>query len=224
MANILVVAAHPDDEVLGCGATMARHAANGDKVFVQFLADGETSRQGATDKDVRAREAAARAAAEALGAEVLSFARLPDNRLDSLPLLQIVAEVESTVRQLRPSIVYTHSYADLNIDHQTTHRAALTACRPLPQKPTLRLLAFEVPSSTEWHVPGNGRAFSPTVFVNAVPFMDAKREALLCYGDEIPEPPHARSMDAVIHLAGRRGAQCGFPAAEAFELIREIQP
>ncbi len=127
MNRVLVVAAHPDDEVLGCGGTIARHAADGDDVHVLFLADGETGRTGASQDDVRARQANARQAAELLRYSIFGFAGFPDNRLDGADLLDVIRCVEAALADVKPQIVYTHAGSDLNVDHQVAHRATL--CR-----------------------------------------------------------------------------------------------
>ena len=223
MATVLVVAAHPDDEILGCGGTIARHAARGDNVSLLFLADGETSRPGAGTADIEKRQAAARKAAEIVGASIFDFADFPDNRLDGVELLTVVRRIEAAIGELAPEIVYTHALADLNIDHQTCHRATLTACRPLPGRSVRRLLAFETLSSTEWSAEAMAVRFCPTLFIDIGDHLAQKLEALDCYDDELPPFPHARSREAVEALARRRGAEVGCPAAEAFQIIREIE-
>ena len=134
--TVLVVAAHPDDEVLGCGGTIARHALDGDDVFILILAEGATSRDGNTastfSAEVTALQTAATKAAEILGVAPPRFLGLPDNRLDSLDLLDVVKAVEAVISEISPTIVYTHYVGDLNIDHQIAFRAVITACRPQP--------------------------------------------------------------------------------------------
>jgi len=223
MAPVLVVAAHPDDEILGCGGTIARHSAQGDIVSVVFLADGETSRPGAGAADIERRHRAAHEAAEIVGASVFDFADFADNRLDGLELLTIVRRIEAAIGELAPEIVYTHALADLNIDHQICHRATLTACRPLPGRPVKRLLAFETLSSTEWSANAATARFHPTLFIDVSDHLEQKLQALDCYAEEMPPFPHARSREAVEALALRRGAEVGRPAAEAFQVIREIK-
>ena len=227
MTTVLVVAAHPDDEVLGCGGTLARHAAKGDVVNILILAEGATSRAEAPGAGKEAgtiaalREAAAKAA-KILGAQPPRFAGLPDNKMDSLPLLEVVKEVEKIIAETRPSIVYTHHHGDLNIDHRITHQAALTACRPLPGAPVKALYGFETLSSTEWAGPEAQNAFCPQHFCDISQQLAAKLEALRCYNLEMRPFPHPRSFEAVEALARLRGASAGLTAAEAFETIRCI--
>jgi len=221
MAKILVVAAHPDDEVLGCGGTMARHIANGDTVQTIFLADGVNSR-GENPEELQQRMEAANAAARVIGTLPPVFLQLPDNRLDSLDLLDIVQKVEEYVFHISPEIVYTHSATDLNIDHRITHQAVLTACRPQPGFSVHAIYGFEVLSSTHWASNEMVASFKPVRFVDIGPFLERKLEALACYEKEMRTYPHARSMEAVRALATHRGTTVGLEAAEAFSAIREI--
>ncbi len=222
---ILVVAAHPDDECLGPGGTIARHADDEDAVNVLILAEGATARDGKRDPAARSDElsdlrAAAAAAAEILGSEIPRFAGLPDNRLDGVDLLDVIKQVEAAVADVRPRIVYTHHAGDLNVDHKITHQAVITACRPLPGSPVKAIYAFETPSSTEWAFAQN--VFRPTRFVDISTQLSRKCSALACYRSEMRDFPHARSLEAVQALACLRGAAVGLEAAEAFEVIREI--
>lgn len=221
--NVLVVAAHPDDEVLGCGGVIARHAAAGDAVHILILAEGATSRGAAgseADDEVAALQAAARRSAEILGAAPPAFAGLPDNRMDDLALLDVVKIVERTVRETGAAVVYTHHGGDLNVDHRICHQAVLTACRPLPGAPVRAVYAFETVSSTEWEQ--GGGTFRPTRFVDISDHLAAKRRALEAYASEMRPFPHARSIEAVDALARVRGAASGVSAAEAFMVVREV--
>lgn len=229
-SSVLVIAAHPDDEALGCGGTIARFSAEGREVHLAFLADGVRSRGGQGSKFEHAeldalerRRTAARKAAEVMGAASVSFDNLPDNRLDSIPLLEIAQRVEALIAQYRPSVVLTHHAGDLNIDHRRVHQAVNTGCRPQRGHPVRTLLAFEVPSSTEWQPPGSGSAFEPNWFVDIRDTLATKRAALLAYQEEMRPWPHPRSLEAVEHLARWRGATVGCEAAEAFVLLRQLR-
>lgn len=220
--------AHPDDEVLGCGATMARRAALGDEVHVLILAEGITGRD--EGRDLAARNAeltalrhAAQAAADVLGARSVTFCGFPDNRMDSVELLDVVKAVERFLAEWSIDDVYTHHAGDLNVDHRITHHAVLTACRPLPGARVRSLLCFEVPSSTEWQSRGLGEPFTPAWFEDATQTLHTKVAALRCYEEEMRLWPHPRSYEAVDVLARWRGASVGLPAAEAFELVRLIR-
>lgn len=223
--SILVVAAHPDDEVLGCGGTIARIAAQGGKVNVMFLGDGVTSR-GEDAATARAaigrREQAARSAMAILGGNAPRFGNLPDNGLDQVPLIEICKRIESVVNELKPAVVFTHHGGDLNIDHQLVHRAVVTACRPMPQSSVRAVLCFETLSSTEWSSAAIGELFRPTLHINIADFLATKLRALDCYAEELRDFPHARSSENVANVARVRGASVGFDAAEAFVVVREI--
>ena len=221
MKSILVVAAHPDDEVLGCGGYIANQVWSGDEVFVTFLSDGVTSRQGNLGlQEIESRRNAARSASKVLGASDVSFGDFPDNKLDAVPLLEIIKSIEAVVERVRPQIVLTHFGGDLNIDHRIVNQAVLTACRPAPKQGVKEILFFEVPSSTEWQVPIEGEAFIPTWFEDISETLELKIKALTVYKHELREWPHPRSIKAVEHLAHWRGASCGVDAAEAFVLGR----
>ena len=225
--SVLVVAAHPDDEVLGCGGTIARHADAGDLVQVLIVAEGATSRQQQRDRnqasdELSALAQAAQKAAAILGAKGVELLDLPDNRLDSLDRLDLIKQIEVRIARHQPQVVYVHHAGDVNIDHRRLHEAVVTACRPTPGQPVRRLLSFEVASSTEWQPPGSAPAFQPNWFVDISAQWPRKREALEAYASEMRSWPHARSIKAVEHLARWRGAQVGVEAAEVFCLLRQL--
>jgi LmbE family N-acetylglucosaminyl deacetylase len=224
--RIAVIAAHPDDEVLGCGATIARHAAEGDVVHVLIVAEGATSRSATRDRQGSGEQlahlaASARRANELLGTANLELLEFPDNRLDSVDLLEVVKAVETFLDRYKPHTVYTHWPFDLNVDHRIVSEAVQTACRPVPQSLQEQLLFFEVPSSTEWRVSA-GRSFEPTYFVDVSATLGSKQRALSAYASEMRAWPHSRSLEAVESLARWRGASIGAQAAEAFVLGRAV--
>lgn len=221
--NILVVAAHPDDELLGCAGTIARHAASGDRVHILIVAEGATARAEGGQEQVQALQQAARKAADILGAEPPRFAGMPDNRLDSRPILDVTQAVEAVVEEVKPSVVYTHHGGDLNRDHRILHEAVVTACRPLPGRSIKKLLTFETLSSTEWASDAVGSPFRPRHFVDISETLEDKLLALDCYQAEMRAFPHPRSREAVAALAALRGSQVGLLAAEAFDLVYEIR-
>ena len=219
--TVLVLAAHPDDEVLGCGATLAKLASQGASVHVAFLADGETSRPGRDGvAGVQARQAAAHKACQLLGVGSVSFGGFPDNRLDGVDLLDLVQAVEAEVAQRKPQLVPTHHGGDLNVDHRRVHQATVTACRPQSNHCVETLLFFEVPSSTEWQVPP-GAPFVPNWFEDVTEWVERKLLALQAYEAELREWPHPRSVQAIEALFKWRGATVGVAAAEAFMLGRQ---
>ncbi len=212
----LVIAAHPDDETLGCGGLIRRLTARGAEVSVLVLTDITTSR-GASGAAGEVVGEMARAMA-ALGVTRFRRLSLPDNRLDTLPLLQIVQEIERE-RGFDPDLVLTHSAADLNIDHRLAHQATVTAFRP--DGSPRRLLAFEISSSTEWQDPSLG-GFRPTCYVDITDQLEAKLAAMRCYPSELREPPHPRSIEGIAARARLRGFEICTGAAEAFQVIRDI--
>jgi N-acetylglucosamine malate deacetylase 1 len=224
----LVIAAHPDDEILGCGASIAKWVAMGEAVHIVIMAEGATSRGPTRDIDANSRELSllARSAKQAgalLGADSVKLLGFPDNRMDSVDRLDLIKEVESEVERLQPHTVVTHHGGDLNIDHRIVHEAVVTACRPQPESIVRRLLAFEIPSSTEWQPSESNVAFQPNWFENVSQTIDSKLEALKLYQSEMREWPHARSLKNIEHLARWRGGSIGCEAAEAFMLMRDIR-
>lgn len=222
MSTVLVVAAHPDDEVLGCAGTIALHSQRGDEVHVLFLADGEQSRPAAQQQH-SARQAAASAAGEALGVSSVQFLSFADNAMDSVPLLHIVQAIEPIIARLAPDTIYTHFGGDLNIDHRISYQAVLTACRPQPGQTVRRIYCFEVPSSTEWAA-SLEPAFRPTLFIDTHSVQEQVEAALHCYATELRPYPHARSMQAILARQQLRGSSVGFTLAEAFMVERELRP
>jgi LmbE family N-acetylglucosaminyl deacetylase len=227
MNSALVVAAHPDDEVLGCGATIARLVDEGWLVHVIIVAEGATSRNETRDLPANLTELSelaisANMANKILGTTSLELLSLPDNRMDSLDLLDVVKFVEKAIKTYKPSLVFTHHSGDVNVDHRVLHDAVITACRPQPNNQVKELLFFEIPSSTEWRPSSSGMAFSPNYFYDVSKYLSKKVDALMIYKSEMRDFPHPRSIDAVKHLAHWRGASVGCEAAEAFMLGRCI--
>ena len=221
MTSILVVAAHPDDEVLGCGGYIAARVKSGDEVVVTFVSDGVTSRdENSGVAEIETRRHAARSAAKVLGVKDVSFGDFPDNKLDSVPVLEVIKTIESVIRRLQPSIVVTHFGGDLNIDHRIVNQAVITSCRPTSGQCVKQIMFFEIPSSTEWQIQRKGEAFVPNWFEDISQTLELKVQALKMYEHELREWPHPRSLKAVEHLAHWRGASCGVDAAEAFILGR----
>lgn len=221
--NVLVLAAHPDDEVLGCGGTISRLASEGHRVTVAILGQGASSRHTAdspeVEADIQALKEQSRLAAQLMRvAEVLHFG-LPDNRFDSVDLLDIVKTLEEVDRKVQSDVVYTQHGGDLNVDHAITFRAAMTAFRPLPRCRAAALYAYEVVSSTEWAFGQFSPAFAPDTFVDISDFIEAKLKALTAYNSELRDFPHPRSLQAVRVQANERGARIGVVAAEAFATV-----
>ena len=224
--TVAVIAAHPDDEVLGCGATIARHAAAGEKVHVLIVGEGATSRDATRNRATMQAQLSelarsARKAHAILGSAGLEMLGFPDNRLDSVDLLDVVKPIETFLGKVSPEIVYTHFPADLNLDHRVVSEAVQVACRPLPGSVLRQLLMFEVASSTEWRI-ASPTVFNPNYYVEISATLERKTQALSAYSAEMRPWPHARSLEAVQALAKWRGASVGVPAAEAFVLGRGL--
>jgi LmbE family N-acetylglucosaminyl deacetylase len=223
----LIVAAHPDDEVLGCGGTIARLAQAGHEVYVAILGEGITSRhrqrKDADPAIVRGLHATSRQVAALLGVKNLFLYGLPDNRFDTLPLLDVIKLIEELVERLRPQVLYTHHGGDLNIDHVCVHRAVLTATRPVGPSPVRDIYAFEVASSTEWSFHQFLPAFRPNVFVDIGSTLEMKLRAMALYQSESQPFPHPRSSEALRATARRWGCVVGSEYSEAFELIRSLR-
>lgn len=217
--KILIVAAHPDDEVLGAGGTILKHVKNGDQASVLILSDGESSR-GASAGKIRKRAEQAKKAAKLLGVKKVFLETLPDNKFDSVPLLEIVKKVEKIIYAVKPNIIYTHFSDDLNIDHQITFKAVLTACRPQPKFCVKEIYSFEVLSSTEWQAKKKKSLFCPTDYNDISKFVNGKIKALEAYADELRAHPHPRSKEGVKILAKYRGLEVGYKFAEAFQAVR----
>lgn len=228
MKTVLIVAAHPDDEILGVGGTAARHVAEGDVVYALILGEGQTSR-GAHREDI-SREIVEKLhkntleSAEAVGFREVFFADFPDNRFDAVNLLDIVKAVEQKIREIQPQIVYTHYSGDLNIDHQCTARAVLTATRPMADCCVEELYAFETLSSSEWNFDYSAQpAFCPNVFVDITDYYEKKEQAMNCYVSELCTFPHPRSLTGMDVLSKTRGMAAGMERAEAFMALRIIR-
>jgi LmbE family N-acetylglucosaminyl deacetylase len=225
--KVLVVAAHPDDEVLGCGGAIARHSQQGDAVNILILSEGATSRGHSRDPqqwqtELSSLAQASHQASQLLGTSSPQLQQFPDNRMDSCDLLDVVKVIEAAIQQHQPAVVYTHHTGDVNVDHRRIHEAVVTACRPQPAHCVKTLLFFETPSSTEWQPPGSAPAFIPNWFVDISDTLPLKLKALACYDSELRPWPHPRSLESVKNLAHWRGSSVGVEAAEAFVVGRTI--
>lgn len=221
--RILVVAAHPDDDVLGCGAMLAKYITEYNAcVRVLFMSSGVGSRQEGSDfEEAICRTKQCVEALSILGVQQYEHLDFPDNSMDAVPLLEIIRPIEKTISSFQPKIVITHYSGDLNIDHQLTSKAVMTACRPSPSSSVEEILMFEVLSSTEWAI--GPEKYWPNFFVEISDYLDIKLKALACYRKEMKPPPHARSLENVTTQARHRGSMVGLKAAEAFVSVRRIE-
>lgn len=214
MSKILVIASHPDDECLGCGATMHKYANEGHDVYCLILGEGAICRELEGGNLIKQSQEAGKI----IGFKDMRFECLPDNKFDTIPLLDICHRIERHVNKICPDTVYTHFKGDLNIDHRLTFQATMTAMRP-NRSSVKEIYSYEVPSSTEWGF----EAFKPNVFVEiSYQELDTKIKAMQCYTTEIRPYPHPRSAAGLRAHAEYFGTVAGVKLAEAFELIRKI--
>jgi len=220
MTKVLVMAAHMDDETLGCGGAIARHAADGDEVHVCFMTDSSTTQYAGDEAKLRPKYEQAKEVASILGIAQLHHLDFPDMKLDTVPIPDLASSVSAIARTVEPEIVYTHHPGDRNKDHALTYEATMVAARPRPGQSIRRVLSYEVLSSTEWgdrHLP-----FVPNCYVDIEAWLDAKLQAMGCYTDELRDPPHPRSLEGVRVHARDRGMSVGLEYAEAFCIVYDI--
>ncbi len=221
--NILVIAAHPDDEILGVGGTIYNHVKRGDSVYVCVLTDGASSQYPNERAMIDIKKMEATKVGNILGIKEYIFIDLPDMKLDTVPIVEINKYIEECVRKIKPEIVYTHHHGDINRDHRIAYEATLVATRPLNSFTVKKVFSYEIPSSHELFGPFPGNYFLPNVFVNIKDSIEKKIEAMKEYQSEIRDWPHPRSIEAIKSVAKKWGMIAGFDAAEAFVLIRELQ-
>lgn len=223
--KILIIAAHPDDEILGCGGTVARLVKEGHEAYTLILGEGITSRDDKRYNGKRASELKelrkqALEANKVLGIKEVFFHEFPDNRFDTVPILDVIKVVEKVKNEIRPSIIFTHYNGDLNIDHQITYQSVITSTRPLPDEPVKEIYSFEVLSSTEWNYPSE---FSPNAFYDIRATLKYKLKAMEIYKSELRDYPHPRSIEGIRLNAEYWGMHVGLKYAEAFKSIRIIR-
>ena len=227
MNKILIVAAHPDDEILGCGGTIIEHIRKKDDVGIVIVSEGITARdkkrnyEKKKEKIIKLSKISKKIATD-LKVKFIKFFSFPDNRLDSVNLLDVIKKIEEIILNFKPNTVYTHHSSDLNIDHCLVNKAVLTACRPYPNQSVQKILTFEIPSSTNWGEISQNSVFVPNYYQEITNSFKKKVEYLNMYKDEIRDWPHARSIKAIESLAIYRGSTVGVKMAEAFQLVRNI--
>ncbi len=230
MTNILVVAAHQDDDILGCGATLAKEIENGNKVRIIYIAEGTSARYNLPhltneqkrlmDIDLQKRKSYTLASLKILGCKSYEFYNLPCGRIDCEPIIEVGKIIENEIKFYDPDIIFTHSDTDVNNDHRLIHQAVLQATRPGANNKVKKILCFEILSSTEWRF---NKSFSPNVFIGIEEkYLKIKIASLMEYKSEVKKYPYPRSERGIITLAQYRGMQCANEYAEAFELLREI--
>ena len=220
--KVLIIAAHPDDEILGCGGAAARLVKEGHEVYTLILGEGVTSRDEKRDrakrkKDIDKLRSEMAAANKLIGITKVFTHKFPDNRFDTVPFLDIVKIVEKVKDGLKPDIIFTHFFNDLNIDHRITYKAAITAARPFSHETVREIYSFQSLSSTEWNYPAD---FSPDIFFDINSTLKLKLEAMKVYKSELRKYPHPRSLKAIEINAAYWGTHVGLIHADAFKSVR----
>ncbi len=218
--NILVVSAHPDDEVLGLGGTLVRHVQQNDVVYPAIFADASQVRYSENQRE-GLKNACMKSCAE-LGVQPPEFLGYPDQKLDTYSQIDLTKSIEKLIEKYHCEVVYTHHFGDINRDHQLLHEATLVAARPKPGGIVKRILSYSVPSSTEWTPFLSGSTFLPNWFVDISSTLPQKLRAVAHYSSEIPPYPHPRSLEAIENQAKFWGSSVGFAYAEPFVLMRNL--
>lgn len=218
--KILVIATHPDDEVLGCGGVIARHVDEGHEVHVAVVTRG--SPDIFSPEQIKITRQELYSAHRVLGVSGVTFLDFPAPKLDMVPSHKLADAIAQVIHRLQPQLVYMPHRGDIHGDHQATYWATLVATRPMNGCPVRRILCYETLSETEWASPSGDQAFVPTVFVDISSALARKLEAMACYQSQLKSPPHPRSLRSIEALARLRGGTVGLDAVEAFMLVREI--
>ena len=222
---VLVCVAHRDDESLGCSGAIQNHIKKKDTVFCISMTDGVSSRS----KKFLTKKKNKRVKDSFMASKILGFKwidikkKFPDNKMDQIPLLEIVKVIEEVKRKIKPTIIYTHNPTDLNIDHRIVTDAVMTAFRPQAGEIWKKIIAFEIPSSTDYSYYKENKSFIPNYILNIEKFWNKKKKAIKSYGSEIKKYPNSRSIKGIYNLAKIRGVQNGIKLAEAFRILKEIQ-
>lgn len=223
--SVLLVFAHPDDEVLGCGGTATKLIAAGFDLTTLILGEGKTSRfdnKNAAEDELKQLASEIINANKKLGISRVFTSDFPDNKFDTVPLLNLVKKIEEIKQIVKPSIIFTHHFGDMNIDHQLTYKAVLTATRPMIDECVRDIYTCEIPSSTEWNFEPC-KNFFPNVFSDITETIDIKVAAMSEYSSELREWRHPRSLRHIKDLAMWNGVKCGLEFAESFMLVRSVR-
>lgn len=225
--KVLVIAAHPDDEVLGVGGTIAKYVSQGAEVRLLIVTDGCISqyRDDARLKEIiDAKKRETRMAADVLGISEIIYGELPDMKLDMVEHITVNQVIESVIDEFQPNIVFTQFYGDVNVDHQCVNRSAIVACRPVPGQYVKEVYSYYVSSSTEWNIQNASTVFLPNTYVDINgEFAEKKYQAMECYKTELREYPHPRSIKALKIIDNANGLRVGLESAECFMAHRVIK-
>ncbi len=221
MNRVLIIAPHADDEVLGCGGTIARYVDNGDDVHVLVTTMGDPQMYPREVQEKLHQELGA--AHDVLGVSSVQFLEFFAPKLDTIPGYKLAGAIDGVIRSLQPNIIYLPHRGDLHSDHQAVYQATLVASRPINSCSVREIFCYETLSETEWAAPFGDQTFIPTVFVNITDYLERKLKAMSCYQSQLKQAPHPRSLEALTALAKLRGATANLLAAEAFMLVRKIR-
>jgi len=218
--RVLVIVAHPDDEVIGAGGTIARHVAEGDQVYWCVVTEGHAPFR--SEEQLAAARAQVWQVQRVLGIEEVFFCGFPTVSLNTVPYREVSTALQRLVDQVMPQVVYTTPPSDVNQDHRIVYDCTLVATRPLPGCTVRRLLCYEIGTASRFGLPAGSSPFVPNVFVDISLYLEKKLEAMSCYGTQLHEYPHPRSLRGLRLLAEERGLGVGMKAAECFQLVREL--
>lgn len=219
--NILIIAPHPDDEILGCGGTIAKHIANGNDVFVAIVTKG--CKPLFSDDSVEQVREECREADAYLGVRKTIFMDFPASMLEEVPRYKLNEAFIKLIQDIKPEMVYLPHRGDMQLDHKMTVDAAMVALRPKYKHTVKKIYAYETLSETGWDVPNVENEFIPTSYNDIYGFLDKKIEAMKIFKSQIAEYPNPRSVESIKALAIYRGTTVGVKAAEAFVVLREIR-
>jgi len=222
MNKILIVAAHPDDEVLGCFATVAQMIKDGAEAYTIILSNGKLSRGEVSNEELHIVRKEMFEANKLIGIKEVFQFDFPDNAFDSVPMLDIIKSIEKIKCEIKPNIIFTHHFGDVNIDHKITYNAVITATRPIKDEPVKTIYTMEIPSSTEWNAFTRDTAFIPNIFFDVKDTIDIKVNAMNIYHSELRDYPHPRSLKYIKELAHMNGMKVGLEYSENFYLVRSI--
>lgn len=218
--KILIIAAHPDDEVLGCFGTVSRLIKEGYDAYTLILGEGKTSRNTSNENEIQSLKNEIIKANNSIGIKKVFIESFPDNRFDSVDLLDIIKVILKVKEEVNPDIIFTHFEHDLNIDHQITYKAVITATRPMQDETVSEIYSFEILSSTEWNYP---LSFSPDTYFDIHSTLDLKISAMKEYNSELCVYPHPRSLKGITLNAQYQGMRVGKKYVEAFKSIRVVK-
>lgn len=220
--KILVIAAHPDDEIYGLGGTIAKYCEEGHEVYTLIVTEGCTSQYPGNSTIIEQKKEEAKQSNSILGVKEVIFADMPDMKLDTVNHVELNKVIETVIKEINPDIVYTHHKGDANKDHKLIYESTLVAVRPTQWCNIKKLYTYDVPSSTEWGSPMSESVFIPNTFVDIEKYVDLKADAIRKYNSELREYPHPRSVESVEIYDKANGVRVGMKSCEAFCLIREL--